>query len=121
MIFSVWAPHAKSVDLLLEERRIPLAPAARGYWQADVSAHAGHDYEYSLDGAAGAVSAANRVAAALNVPIDLDHGTVPVSASIGISVSDAPVDHDATPDSLLQHADTAMYYAKSLGGSHRPT
>ena len=53
MIFSVWAPRAKSVDLLLDERRIPLAPAARGYWQADVPAHAGQDYKYSLDGAPG--------------------------------------------------------------------
>ena len=53
MIFSVWAPHARSVDLLLDERRIPLAPEARGYWQAEVSAHAGQDYKYSLDGAAG--------------------------------------------------------------------
>jgi maltooligosyltrehalose trehalohydrolase len=53
VIFSVWAPHAKSVDLLLDERRIPLAPAARGYWQADVPAHAGQNYKYSLDGAAG--------------------------------------------------------------------
>ena len=53
MIFSVWAPHAKSVDLLLDERRIALAPTARGYWQADVSAHAGQNYKYSLDGAAG--------------------------------------------------------------------
>jgi maltooligosyltrehalose trehalohydrolase len=53
VIFSVWAPHARSVDLLLDERRIPLAPEARGYWQAEVSAHAGQDYKYSLDGAAG--------------------------------------------------------------------
>lgn len=53
MIFSVWAPRAKSVDLLLDERRIPLAPAAQGYWQADVPAHAGQDYKYSLDGAPG--------------------------------------------------------------------
>jgi len=53
VIFSVWAPHARSVDLLLDERRIPLAMAPRGYWQADVSAHPGQDYKYSLDGAAG--------------------------------------------------------------------
>jgi maltooligosyltrehalose trehalohydrolase len=53
VIFSVWAPHAKSVDLLLGEQRIPLAPGAFGYWQADVSARAGQDYKYSLDGAAG--------------------------------------------------------------------
>jgi maltooligosyltrehalose trehalohydrolase len=53
VIFSVWAPHAKSVDLLLDERRIPLAAAGQGYWQADVSVPAGQDYQYSLDGAAG--------------------------------------------------------------------
>ena len=53
MIFSVWAPHAKSVELLLDERRIPLTPAARGYWQVDVPAHVGQDYKYSLDGAPG--------------------------------------------------------------------
>jgi diguanylate cyclase (GGDEF)-like protein/PAS domain S-box-containing protein len=68
--------------------------------------------------AEGAVLVANRIAATINVPIQLDHGTVPVQASIGISVTDAKrVDHDPTPESLLQHADTAMYYAKSLGGS----
>src|SRR3984957_2679655 len=68
--------------------------------------------------AGGAVTVANRIAAAINVPIQLDHGTVPVQASIGISVTDAKrLERDPTPDSLLQHADTAMYYAKSLGGS----
>jgi maltooligosyltrehalose trehalohydrolase len=53
VIFSVWAPLAKTVELLIDVRRIPLAAAARGYWQADVSAAAGQDYQYSLDGAAG--------------------------------------------------------------------
>lgn len=53
MIFSVWAPHAKSADLLLDARRIPLALTERGYWQADVPAHAGQSYQYSLNGAAG--------------------------------------------------------------------
>jgi maltooligosyltrehalose trehalohydrolase len=53
VIFSVWAPHAKSVDLLLGEQRIALSPTSRGYWQTEVSARAGEDYKYSLDGAAG--------------------------------------------------------------------
>jgi maltooligosyltrehalose trehalohydrolase len=53
VIFSVWAPHAKSVDLLLDERRIALAAAERGYWQADVPARAGQNYRYSVDGARG--------------------------------------------------------------------
>jgi diguanylate cyclase (GGDEF)-like protein/PAS domain S-box-containing protein len=72
----------------------------------------------AINDAAGAVVVANRVAAVINVPIQLDHGTVSVRASIGISVTDAKrLDDDPSPDSLLQHADTAMYYAKSLGGS----
>jgi maltooligosyltrehalose trehalohydrolase len=53
VIFSVWAPHAKSVDLILDERRIPLASTRQGYWHADVSAQGGQDYKYSLDGASG--------------------------------------------------------------------
>jgi len=53
VIFSVWAPHAKSVELLLDDRRIPLEAAGQGYWRADVSVPAGQDYQYSLDGAAG--------------------------------------------------------------------
>jgi diguanylate cyclase (GGDEF)-like protein/PAS domain S-box-containing protein len=72
----------------------------------------------AVENAGGAVAVAHRIAAAINVPIQLDHGTVPVQASIGISVTDAKrLEHDPDPDSLLQHADTAMYYAKSLGGS----
>jgi maltooligosyltrehalose trehalohydrolase len=53
VIFSIWAPQAKSVELLLDGRRIPLAAAAQGYWRADVSAAAGQDYRYSLDGGPG--------------------------------------------------------------------
>ncbi len=50
MIFSVWAPRAKSVDLVLGEQRIALHTAESGYWRADVSADPGQDYKYSIDG-----------------------------------------------------------------------
>jgi maltooligosyltrehalose trehalohydrolase len=48
---SVWAPHARSVDLVLATRRIPLQRGEGGYWQteiADVDMDAG--YRYSIDG-----------------------------------------------------------------------
>jgi maltooligosyltrehalose trehalohydrolase len=53
MIFSVWAPDAKSVDLLLAEQRIALHPAGGGHWQSEVEeSQAGQGYRYSLDGGA---------------------------------------------------------------------
>jgi maltooligosyltrehalose trehalohydrolase len=53
MIFSVWAPGAKSVDLVLAERRIALRPVGEGHWQSDVEeSDARQGYRYSLDGGA---------------------------------------------------------------------
>jgi diguanylate cyclase (GGDEF)-like protein/PAS domain S-box-containing protein len=70
--------------------------------------------ESSLD----AIAVGERIAAVIDLPIKLDHGAVAVTASIGISFSDPMVsEHDPNPDTLLQQADTAMYHAKSLGGS----
>jgi maltooligosyltrehalose trehalohydrolase len=49
--FSVWAPNAKSVDLILAAHRIPLQRIDDGYWQtefADTDIDAG--YRYSVDG-----------------------------------------------------------------------
>jgi maltooligosyltrehalose trehalohydrolase len=51
VIFSVWAPAAKSVELVVGARRIALAPQADGQWQADVHADLSQGYRYSLDGA----------------------------------------------------------------------
>ena len=51
MIFSVWAPAAKSVELVTAARRVALTVDDRGYWQAEVDAadvRAG--YRYSIDG-----------------------------------------------------------------------
>ena len=52
MIFSVWAPLAKSVDLLLGARRIALQALHGGYWQVDAAAEPGQGYKFSIDGAA---------------------------------------------------------------------
>jgi maltooligosyltrehalose trehalohydrolase len=52
VIFSVWAPDAKSVELVVEDRRIALEPLADGRWQKDVAAAPGAGYRYSIDGSA---------------------------------------------------------------------
>lgn len=52
MIFSVWAPHARTLDLILGEQRFALVPLAGGYWQADVAVDTRQGYRYSIDGAA---------------------------------------------------------------------
>ncbi len=38
VIFSVWAPFAKSVDLVTQERRVAMQSDARGYWRAEADA-----------------------------------------------------------------------------------
>jgi maltooligosyltrehalose trehalohydrolase len=57
--FTVWAPRASAVDLVLprpdpaDDRRLPMTPGADGVWALDVE-DAGHgtDYAFSLDGGA---------------------------------------------------------------------
>ncbi len=51
MIFTVWAPHAKTVELLAGERRFALQPATEGYWQIDAAPDLANGYRYSIDGA----------------------------------------------------------------------
>jgi maltooligosyltrehalose trehalohydrolase len=52
VIFSVWAPNAKSVDLVFGEQRFALESLADGYWQIDAAADTRQGYRYSIDGAA---------------------------------------------------------------------
>jgi maltooligosyltrehalose trehalohydrolase len=52
VIFSVWAPNAKSVDLVVGEQRFALESLADGYWQIDAAADMRQGYRYSIDGAA---------------------------------------------------------------------
>ncbi|SDO54279.1 malto-oligosyltrehalose trehalohydrolase [Actinacidiphila guanduensis] len=52
MLFEVWAPNARQVEVLVEERAHGLAPdpARSGWWRADVPAVHGTRYAYLLDG-----------------------------------------------------------------------
>jgi diguanylate cyclase (GGDEF)-like protein/PAS domain S-box-containing protein len=54
----------------------------------------------------------NRLLAAIAQPLEVGATTVSLSASIGISLYP---DDDADPDTLLRHADQAMYVAKQAG------
>ncbi len=72
----------------------------------------------ALESAADAIGVADRVAAQIDLPIKLEHGSVSLTASIGISIADpAAVGRDYTTDRLISQADTAMYHAKSSGGA----
>ena len=51
MIIAVWAPSAKSVELVTREHRIALLPGADGEWQGDVEESLLQGgYRYSIDG-----------------------------------------------------------------------
>lgn len=52
MLISIWAPYARgTVEVVLGERRVPLAANTRGHWSADVpDLTAGTDYRISVDG-----------------------------------------------------------------------
>jgi maltooligosyltrehalose trehalohydrolase len=53
MIFSVWAPAAKSVDLVWDHGRIAMRPVADGHWQIEVAKwDLAAGYRYSIDGSA---------------------------------------------------------------------
>jgi diguanylate cyclase (GGDEF)-like protein/PAS domain S-box-containing protein len=65
-----------------------------------------------------AVTVGQRIAEAIEAPIELDEGVMSVTASMGITACDDGLSGpQLTPDQLLAQADAAMYYAKSLGGS----
>jgi maltooligosyltrehalose trehalohydrolase len=49
-VFEVWAPHAASLDLVLDGDRIPMAPRDRGWWGVEIDVPAGTDYRFSIDG-----------------------------------------------------------------------
>jgi diguanylate cyclase (GGDEF)-like protein/PAS domain S-box-containing protein len=66
-----------------------------------------------LQDAATSVTVAQRCLTALKEPFVVDAQALHVTASIGISVSP---DASAEAETLLKHADTAMYRAKARGG-----
>ena len=46
----MWAPEARSVELVLDEKRFPMQADERGWWSAGVKWAAGLDYRFSIDG-----------------------------------------------------------------------
>ena len=48
--FSVWAPNASRVDVVVSGERHPMQGDERGWWRTDISAQPGCDYGFSLDG-----------------------------------------------------------------------
>ncbi len=58
-VFSVWAPGAGRVDVVVAGRELRMAPdlklaeaGRRGWWRAEAAAPAGTDYAFRIDGAA---------------------------------------------------------------------
>lgn len=53
MDFRVWAPRARSVDLVFGDHRRPMQAAARGWWTAEAPvADANDGYRFAIDGGA---------------------------------------------------------------------
>lgn len=99
-------------DEMLKEVAVRLRECVRG---ADTVARFGGDeFALLLEGAnaAEAEITAGRIATALASPISLSGQAIHVSASIGISLF--PEDGEDA-DTLLKHADGAMYKAKDVG------
>jgi diguanylate cyclase (GGDEF)-like protein/PAS domain S-box-containing protein len=72
----------------------------------------------AVGGALEAMEVARRIASEIDAPLEVAHGRLAVTASIGVALSALPtIAAKINPDRLLQQADTAMYHAKSLGGA----
>jgi len=48
--FSLWAPNAKRVEVEIDRKRTPMNAGENGWWSALVTAPAGSDYAFILDG-----------------------------------------------------------------------
>lgn len=100
-------------DRVLKEVAQRLRQVLRG---GDTAARLGGD-EFvlvllNLDDRGECEQALERILDALAKPITLDRGDIQISASLGATIF--PAD-DADPDTLLRHADQAMYRAKQEG------
>jgi diguanylate cyclase (GGDEF)-like protein/PAS domain S-box-containing protein len=71
----------------------------------------------ALDASDDAVEVAARIQRTVDPEMALEPGAVRVTASIGVAVCDPASPGQITPEGLLRNADSAMYHAKSLGGS----
>ncbi len=93
----------------------PLTRGVQGSIESVLARHGGDEFIVCLSGierAEDAARVATRILAALELPVQLDGPEVFCTASIGISLY--PQDGD-DPETLLKHADAAMYQAKASG------
>jgi len=101
-------------DLILRQVAARLQGVLRG---SDTVARLGGD-EFALllpgDDHYGAIRAARKVHAALDAPFNLAGTTVYTGGSVGIALAPA---HGDDPQTLLRHADVAMYAAKRADGA----
>jgi diguanylate cyclase (GGDEF)-like protein len=107
------AGHAMGDALLIQAARRLQASVRAGDTVARLG---GDEFTALLEGEAGACppparEVAERILSALTKPYRIGSTDVVVSASIGIAVAMPGI----TPDDLLDHADQAMYEAKSAG------
>ena len=99
---------------------VAAAERLRGAVRADDTAArlGGDEFAVLLEGAhpahaeAEAVAVAERVAAALRAPVEVEGEPRQLAASVGIAAAGGP----AAPSELLRRADRAMYAAKAGGG-----
>ncbi len=100
-------------DLLLKKVAQRLQSSLRD--RDHLSRFGGDEFVAIVQGSHGpqdAEQVAARMLRSLNAPIEVGASQVCVTASIGIALYP---DHAQDPDSLLKHADTAMYQAKEQG------
>ena len=101
-------------DLLLVEVAARLAEAVR--LEDTVSRFGGDEFTVLCEDLAGeeeAIAIAKRIAEAFEAPFEVEGQEFVVSCSLGIALTG---DEEATPETLLRDADTAMYHAKRQGG-----
>jgi len=93
----------------------PLTRGVRGSVESVLARHGGDEFIVCLSGierAEDAARVATRILAALESPVKLNGPEVYTTASVGIALY--PQDGD-DPETLLKHADAAMYQAKASG------
>ena len=93
----------------------PLTRGVQGSVESVLARHGGDEFIVCLSGierAEDAARVASRILAALESPVKLNGPEVYTTASVGISLY--PQDGD-DPETLLKHADAAMYQAKASG------
>lgn len=125
--FRLWAPNARTIEVLVGEQTIPLRRLDRGWWSAETGAGPGADYAFLVDGGGPPLPDPRSAWQPYGVhgPSRLiDHAAFPWSDSSW----QAPALEDAvlyelhlgtfTPEGNLAGAEDRLDYLKNLGVTH---